>query len=55
MTFLYLKSSTNNSFSKEADVAQVMSIRHLGDCQAKAGQEITFNTIAIKRDQDTPT
>lgn len=38
----------------EADIAQVMSIRHLGDCQAKAGQETTFNTIAIKRDQDTP-
>lgn len=38
----------------EADIAQVMPIRHRGDCQAKAGQETTFNTIAIKRDQDTP-
>lgn len=45
MTFLFLKSSANNSFSKEADIAQVMPIRHLGDCQAKARQEITFNTI----------
>lgn len=38
----------------EADIAQVMPIRDLGDCQAKAGQETIFNSIAIKRDQDTP-
>lgn len=37
----------------EVDIAQVMPTRHLGACQATAGKEITCNTIAIKRDQDT--
>lgn len=33
--------------------AHVILIRHLGDCYATTGQEITCNTIAIKRNQDT--